>query len=143
MLAMEAIRDAIRTLGLEGVDSEEVQVRRLPYDGQDHWYRGITVHPVPETYGQGTNEREDIGYGCGVTLVQNNDNDSDYKLDQLLDWRETIRTYFVENSTLTGVSTTFTLKVEHGYVIDYDKLYDRNYDVSRLVVRVYSRETRT
>lgn len=143
MLAMEGIRDAIRGLTLSGLTSDEVQVRRLPYDAQNAWYRGVTVHPVPETYDEGSNERESVGYGCAVTLVNNSDNDADYKLDQLLLWRETIRRHFVENSSLSSASTVYTLKVSHGHVIDYEMLTDRNYDVSRLIIRAFSLETRT
>lgn len=143
MGVMEAIRDAIRTLELADITSDEVAVRRLPYDSQNHWYRGVTIHPVPEEYDEGTNEREAIGYGCGIAMVQNNDNDSDYKLDQLLLWREKIRQYFVENSSISGEGTVFTLKVEHGYVIDFNVLPERNYDLSRLVIRAYSLEERT
>jgi len=140
--AMEAARDRIRNLGLSDLDSYEVQVRRLPYDAKGNYHRGVTVYPVPETYDVGTNEREAIGYGLGLALVSNNDNDSDYKLDQLLVWRETIRMDFIEDASMTGVGTVFTVKVENGHVIDWDA-YAGNYDVSKLILRAYSLETRT
>ena len=142
MTAMEALRDRIRGLSLEDLSTDEVAVRRLPHDGE-HMYRGVTIHPVTESYDQGTNERENVGYGCAVTMVVNNDNQATRKLDLILKWREEIRREFVEDASLTGVSTTCTLKVEHGYPIDWDALFDKNYDVSRLVIRVFSLETRT
>jgi len=142
MISMEAIRDAIKTLSLTGLEDNEVKVRRLPHDGEQY-YQGITVHPVKEIFGQGSNLLEEVGYGCAVTMVENNNNNSDYKLDQILLWREAIRRYFVENTTLSGVSETCTIKVETGHVIDWDELFDKNIDVSRLVIRVRTLETRT
>ena len=142
MKAMEAVRDAIRVLALTNLTSAEVQVRRLPHDGEQ-FYPGITIHPVTETYGAGSNVLEEVAYGCAVTMVENNNNDSDFKLDQILLWRETIRRYFVENVTLSGVSETCTVKVESGHVIDWNELYEQNIDVSRLVIRVRTLETRT
>jgi hypothetical protein len=142
MQAMEAIRDRIRLLTLSGLTSDRVQVRRLPHDGEV-FHPGITIHPVPETYHDGTNMRESVGYGCAITMVVNNDNDQDYLLDRLLYWRETIRRHFVEDDGLVGVANSCTVKIEHGHVIDWNDLIKDNYDVSRLVARVYVLETRT
>lgn len=142
MNAMETIRDRIKDLNLTGLNDAYVKVRRLPHDGE-HYFEGITVHPLPEIYHVGTNERESVGYGCGVTMVVNNDNDEDYKLDRLLKWREAIRRHFVEDATLTNVSTCCTVKVEHNNVLDFKILHGGNLDVSSLVLRVYSLETRT
>lgn len=144
MQAMEGVRDAIQALDLTGLNDNRVAIRRLPHDGEVY-YPGITVHPIDERYDRGTNMREAIGYGIGVTMVVNCDNDKDYLLDRLLLWRETIRRYFVENdsiSTVTGGSS-YTLKVEHEKVLDWGDLRNKNYDVSTLIVRVYVLETRT
>ena len=142
MRAMEQIETRIIALHLDGVENDRIRVRRAPYDGE-HLYPGITIHPVKENYHVGTNERENVGYGCAITMVVNNDNDDFYKLDRLLDWRETIRRHFVEDARLTGVSTTCTVKVDHGHPLDWDDLTTRNQDVSSLLLRVYSLETRT
>lgn len=142
MSIMEAVRDQIRDLELTGIEDNRIQVRRLPHDGEVY-FPGITVHPVPETYDVGDNKRESVGYGVAVTMVVNNNNNQDYLLDRLLLWRENIRRDFVEKTVLSGVSTVCTVKVEHGHVIDWDDLFDKNYDVSRMILRVYSLETRT
>jgi hypothetical protein len=142
MLAMEEIRDRIRALTLTGLSSDRVQVRRLPHDGEVY-FPGITVHPVTETYHQGTNLRESVGYGCGITMVVNNNNNQDYLLDRLLLWREKIRRHFVEDDGLEGVTGSCTVKIEHQFPIDWQELHSKNYDVSRLVARVYVLETRT
>ncbi len=143
MQCLEAVRDEIQALNLSGLPDNRVRVRRLPHDGE-HYFPGVTVHPVPEKYEKGTNQREDIGYGCGVTIVVNNENDQDYLLDRLLYWRETIRRHFVEKPGLTAItlSSSCRVKVEHEHVIDWTTLYDKNHDVSTLVVRVIVRETR-
>jgi hypothetical protein len=144
--AMDAIATELETLraggSLPGISVYEIKVRRLPHDGE-HYFPGITIHPVGETSWRGTNEQEDIGYGCGLTFVQNNNNDSDYLLGNVATWRENVRRYFVENITVGSMPTPFTVKVEHGHVFDWDDLLQDNYDVSRLVLRVWSRETRT
>ena len=142
MQAMEAIKTAIDLLALDDLPSHRVKVRRLEHDGEKH-FEGITIHPVPEIFHHGTNMRESVGYGCAVTMVVNNNNNSLYLLDRLLLWREKIRRHFVENTTLSTMSTICTIKVEMGHVIEWKELYDRNIDVSRLVLRVYSWETRT
>jgi hypothetical protein len=142
MLIMEAVRDKIQGLDLSGLPDNRVAVRRLPHDGEVY-YAGITVHPIGETYGQGTNSRELPAYGVAITMVSNVDNDKDYNLDRILLWRETIRRAFVEDSSLTGCATVCTIKIEHGKVIDESILIGKNYDVSTIVARVYSLETRT
>lgn len=144
MQCLEAVRDKIQALDLTGLPDNRVVVRRLPHDGE-HYFPGISVHPGDENYDQGSNMREAIGYACAVTMVVNNNNDQDYLLDRLLYWRETIRRNFVEDSTLTGVTSgvVYTVKVEHNRVIDWTDLYDKNLDVSSLNIRVYVLETRT
>lgn len=137
--ALDAVAARIESLDLDG--DPVVSVRRLPHDGE-RYYDGITVHPVAEQYYIGTNERESVGYGCALTMVMNNDNDEDYKLDRLLYWRERIRRDLVEDSTLSGVPTTCTVKVEHGHPIDWKLLRSTNIDVSTMTVRVYSLENR-
>jgi hypothetical protein len=143
---LDAVATAIQNLNLTGLTDNRVAVRRLPHDGEAY-FPGITVHPVSEVYHAGTNMREAIGYGCAVTIVVNNENDQDYLLDRLLQWREKIRRYFVENSTLPGVTATgasvCTLKVEHGNPLDWNDLTRKNYDVSTLIVRAFVWETRT
>ena len=143
---LDVVATEIQGLHLTGLPDNRVVVRRLPHDGEAY-FPGVTVHPVKEIYHAGTNMREAIGYGCAVTMVVNNENDQDYLLDRLLEWREKIRRYFVENPTLTGITATgasmCTLKVEHGDPIDWNDLIKKIYDVSTLIVRAYVWETRT
>ena len=141
--ALNSVVEDLRQLGLPGLDSTDIKVRRLPTDGEVY-HKGISVHPVTEIYDDGTNMREDIGYGCGITMVVNNNNNQLYLLDRLLRWREMIRRHFVEKTVLQVMTTLCQIKVEHGPVLDIGELIKRNnYDVSTMVIRVWSRETRS
>lgn len=142
MAIMEQVRDDIRALSLTGLETYEIQVRRLPHDAKGAWCRGVTIHPLKEGFFSGSNEREDVGYGVGIAMVQNNDNDDYRKLDRLLLWREKIRQKFVEDSSMAAANTVFNVKVSHDHPIDWN-VHLQNYDVSRLALRVYSRESRT
>lgn len=142
--SLDAVHAAIVALGLAGIDSTKIKVRRKPWDSERP-YEGITVHPLEELAWRGTNMREDIGYRLGVTMIQNNDmaiNDAT-TMERILQWREAIRRYFVENSSLGAIAEMFNIKVEHGPVFKDDELKFDNYDISQLVLRVWIRETRT
>lgn len=142
MAIMEQVQSDIQALSLTGLEAYEIQVRRLPHDAKGFWHRGITIYPLQENFFSGSNEREDVGYGLGIAMAQNNNNDDLRKLDQLLLWRETIVRHFVENSSMAAAATVFNVKVSHDHPIDWDRFL-QNYDVSRLTLRAYSREART
>ena len=139
---MLAVQDIIKALALEDIPEDEVRVRKLPHDGEVY-YRGITIHPVEERSIHGTNEREDVGYGIAVTMVQNNDDDMVRNLDRMLTWREAIRKKFVEDRDLGGLTQHFTIKVEFGRVFDDRDILKRSFDISVLVLRCWAREVRT
>ena len=144
MQCLEGVRDVIVALGLTDLPTNRIVIRRRPHDGS-MYFPGITVHPSRERYSPGTNQRESIGYGCAVTMVVNNDNDSVYLLDRLLGWRESIRRKFVEKGALSGVTsgTVYTVKVEHEDVMDWGLLKNSNLDVCSLCIRPFVLETRT
>lgn len=142
MMCMEAVQTVIQDLNLTGLNDNRVCVRRKPHDGK-RFHHGVSIHPGDERYDQGTNEREAIGYGCVVTMAVNNDNEQLALLDRLLYWRQQIRRKFVEDGSLGSVTGVYSVKVEHGRVIDWTDLEDKNTDVTVLVIRVYVLETRT
>lgn len=132
--ALDAIASDIASLSLSGC--EAVKVRAAPKD-RGRWYDGITVHPVKEDERAGTNERDDIGYACQVTMVVNNNEDLD-EADLFGTWRQTIRKKFI-HQRLTGVDDCYTCLVEPGPVyVDNEK----NYDIGTMIIRVLCRETR-
>ena len=142
--ALDAVKTALEALDLDGIGQSNgrIKVRRFPHDGE-HYFPGITVHPSKEEYDVGTNNREDVGYGCQLTMVQNNDNDDDLYLNRVLQWRETIRKTFVEDPTIGTIPDDFRVMVEMGPVFVWDDFAKENYDVSIMTLRVWCRESRS
>ena len=123
------------------VSPEEIAIRKWPYDSsysKDHWYPGITIHRSVEREFAGTNERDDIGYGVQITMVLDNSADPT-ETDIFSDWRQKIRKAFI-HQRLSGVTSVCTCLVEPGPVY---KNVPEDYDVSTLLIRVISRETRS
>ena len=131
----------IRAIGLPGISASRVKVRRMPTDGEQ-MFPGITVHPVTERIGRGVNDRDDIGYGVALTIVQNNSGSSLEGLDRILMWREQIRHHFLTQKTIVGEQCVFVIDVEHGYPIDWSSEFRKNYDISSMVLRCWVRENR-
>lgn len=69
----DAFVTAIQALSVTGVTSSEIVARRWPWAETTNGksgiiHRGITVHPRGWQKAKGTNVREDVGYGVGMTL---------------------------------------------------------------------------
>jgi len=137
---LSAIESTINGLTFT-VDPEEIAIRKWPYDkGRDsnHWYPGVTIHRLPDDEMNGTNERDDVVYNVGVTMVV--DNSADPTEDDIqAEWQQTIRKAFI-HQRLSGVTCVCTCLIAPGP--EYRNVPE-NYDVSSLTVRVVSRETRT
>jgi len=132
---LDAVQTAIDALSL--TDCEEVAVRAVPKDGGE-FYHGITVSPVAEQEFAGTNTREDIGYGVQITMVVANDVDPT-EGDLLTTWRQTIRKKFIHQK-IASITTVTTCLVEPGPVYANTP---EHLDISTMIIRVISRETRT
>ena len=139
---LSAVQSTIRGLSLEGIDSDEIQVRKQP------WHRklalpGVLITPVEEILPAdgGTNARNDIGYGVRITLVQAGNQSPDTNLDRLLRWREQVVRAF-QAKRLAGVTPSIVCRIEPGLVFE-PIAADRQYDVSALVIRCFTREART
>jgi len=140
--AMIAVRDRVRALNLPGLDNSDVQVRKLPTDGEQ-FYRGITIHPVRERIGRGVNDRDDIGYGVAITFVQNDPGEWVEHMDRWLHWREKVRQDFINDSCVTGIEVVFHVRVEPGTVYSEKDILRRDYDIGTMVLRCWVREGRT
>lgn len=143
----DAVIAAIKTLNLTGVQEAEIVARRRPWrvlgDGSVEMFRGITVHPIEETEAPGTNEREDIGYGVGVTMVVPSDLKLTEGRDKVYAWREAIRRklyHDVLSITFAG-GLYLQTKISHNQLV-MPKEADR-YEFSSLLVRCWMREGRT
>ena len=129
-------------LSLTGVTSYGVVVRWLPWDDYE-FHRGITVHPAKEAVqnAPGTCGRDDVGYGCQVTMVEANQSDLTKNLNLHLQWQESIRKAFI-NQRLTGITSVYTCSVQTKDVPIPAAFTKKNYLAHALVVRCWSRETR-
>jgi hypothetical protein len=142
---LEATAKAIRGLTLPG--APDVAVRRLPWNDTGdatHFYRGITVHPTTEAVSAGTNLREDIGYGCVVTMIVPASGSVAEDIDKVSQWREAIRRKVVHDAfqdiNLEGANH-YTTKVVH-HQLNVPKEGHR-YEISSLLIRCWMRESRT
>lgn len=151
-----AVRDAIRGMSLTGIPKASVVVTKRPTnepkDLPSEKYPCILVAPFgPETIDPagGTNQRDDINYPVLVAILDNNQQaiahgtaeDVGSNLDQILQWRETIRKGF-HLSRLTGIDSVYQIQVQPQQIIDLGAWDSRRLTASALLLRVFSRETR-
>lgn len=89
---MEGIRDAIEALELDGKPPVQVRENYWFLNGEKpEAFAGITIHELGEDYDDGVIGLEDVGYRCGVTLVEFANNDGKLALSRGLQWRKPIR----------------------------------------------------
>ncbi len=139
---LDEVRSTIVGLALAGIDSEQIQIRKQP------WHRelslpGVLLTPIGELLPRegGTNASNEIGYGIRITLVQAGNQSLAANLDRLLLWREAIvRAFHLRR--LANVAESVLCRIEPGAVVE-SLAADRQYDVSVLVVRCFSREPRS
>lgn len=143
--ALDAVATAIQGLDLTGLPDDEVRVRRWPWKETSQGtvpHRGITVHPLTEAEYPGTNERDDIGYGIGVTIIVGSDHAAYEQIDRVPAWREAIRRNL--HRTRLGLSITgcneLDFMVSHGQLNVPKDL--SKYEVSTLFCRYAIRESR-
>ena len=145
---LEEIAGVIRGLALRRLDHSSVHVARLPWyingDGTAVINRGIYVHPAEEREAPGTNEREDIGYGCAITMIVPATHSGLEEVGLVSEWRETIRRRLV-NRRLTDLvlegGHSCIVKIEHNN-LNVPRQAHR-YEVSSMVARCWVREPRT
>lgn len=136
----DAIVAAIQAIGLEGVQSTEVVLRKVPRD-RNHLNKGVTVSPVKAIEAAGTNERDDFGYAALVTLTEGTSNGGTENMGRVSLWREQIRKVF-HNKRLSAVALSVVCSVGHGDSFLPKELQGHN-DVSTLLIRCWTREGRT
>lgn len=144
---LELIAETIKGLALDRLAPEEVVVCRKPWKDEGNGNvvidRGIRIHKAPEAEAAGTNERDDIGYGCFVTMIVPTDESQAENTDLVGAWRATIRREFLHARLDVSLDDGqyVTTKVSHGE-IDVPKEAHR-YEVSTLLIRCWMREPRS
>lgn len=145
--AMAEVKKLICGLKLAGVTQDEIVVRRqwATRQGDGTWvpHRGITIHAEKEKQDPGTNRSEDIGYGIGVTMFIPPSHAAS-SLGNVTEWRRLIRRRFINQrlQITAPVNAHICINtVEHG---DFAKDFDyHTYELSTLLIRVWTRETRS
>lgn len=144
----DAFVTTIQGLDLTGVTDAEIVARRDPFqrDGSGKIvsiHRGITIHPVPESERAGTNEREEVGYGVGITMVVPYDHSGTTNRDVIPAWRSAIRRKIIRDTiTITESGANFCdLTWEHGRISVPREMHQ--WEVSTMVGRCWVRQTRT
>jgi len=145
MECLEKIAADIVALSLAGVLTSQIEVLSTPWDDVSI-HTGITIHPAREDIRNvgGTCQRDDIGYGCQVTMVDPNLGSHRDKIDQPAFWAQKIRSKFInQRLTLPGAVDVYACRIERPRPILPKKLMQRfNYTVQALVVRCWTRESR-
>jgi hypothetical protein len=91
----------------------------------------------------GTNERDDIGYGIGITMYRGGDHAAYELIDEVPAWREKIRRELAYRTITISASgcDMLTTHVEHGQLLVPKEF--AHWEFSHLVLRCWVRESRT
>lgn len=143
--ALTLVAQAILELRLPKLGAEEVKVRRYPWSGSGQditYFRGISVHPGEEQESQGTNERDDIGYGVFITMLIPQNTDTADGAGLLPLWRRKIRKRFshVRLGIKESGSNEITTTIRPGQYLEPRGIKGR-YEKSVLLVRCWVRES--
>lgn len=133
---LDAVKTAIDGLSLSGTPT--VTVQKQPWS-PNSVAAGITVCPAVEQLGDGTNIRNDVGYGVLVAMCQPSNHDLTTGVETLLKWRQKILRAFHNTTALAAVA--YSSAVEPGPVFDWGAFLNQ-WDTSILIIRVKTREAR-
>jgi len=144
-----AFQTTIRALGLSGVSSDSIVVKKLPLkvvkDFDALSYPVIILSPVrprsiPE---QGAGVADDTIYGVNIAIYDDDDQERTLSanMDTRMLWVENIRKA-LHNKRIDSVSTVYRCVVQYKDVM-VPRAWTHNLYASGLHVDVYSREHRT
>lgn len=142
---LDNVATVIQGLSLTGVNSDAIVVRKLPWS-KDFIHKGITISWDDEHEARGTNERDDWGYPCLVTMVRGEGKGWKEHLGDIATWRQTIRRTFHNKRPLSSVSETGTCNLictVTNRSPTIPEWWEGNYDVGQLLILAWYRETRT
>jgi len=134
-----SIIETIRGLGIQGVDADEIALRDIAED--TYAPRGISVVPMVESEGAGTNAKDDYGYRFMVIMSRGTGKSWSESTTLLQDWRNAVRKAF-NNKRLADVTKVHICGVTNGDYLQPRKWQDSK-AASILVVTCWAREART
>ena len=145
---LSAVQTGIQNIGLDGIDSDSVVVKKLPLervktnDGLD--WPIILITPLKATLNPaaGDNVNDDVVYGVLVTIIAADNQESTLaaNLSAYMLWLEQIRKKF-HNKLLTNVATVYGCNVEPANTVDFPA-WTKNLWASGLLLKFSSREYR-
>lgn len=150
MASLEAIAEALRAQVLRDV-GYDVQVQRDPID-LNQIRPGVYVTPTSVQRKTGTVSRDDIGYGCQISVIGGTMLPRGHNPERITSWQEDAARLF-NNKRLGQVAETYNLrtgdfqlgsKVEDAPV-GWDAVEQQGdkLESAAIVVRVWVREART
>lgn len=146
---LNAVRDKIKTLTLEGIASANIQ-RKLLGKVDSAIKAGTLKLPAvvvsgllgSERISFGTVKDDDVGYPCTVAIVSNADGEdleTEAGEERYLLWRQTIREAF-QNQRLAAVESVAMCSVEPANIVELNAWVGSSLFVSGMIVRALSRD---
>ena len=162
---LEKVLEDIQGLSLTDMPTENIELIKVENyrETVEPGLPGVLVFPLGMeniTVNSGTTCRDDIGYPVGVLILDADRQDTStglpadaddgtqdqaFRFDQKLLWREKIRKHFNnQRLTLSGVSVgVHRCTIEPGDIVRGNDFLEANIWVSAMVIRCWTRETRT
>lgn len=135
----ESVVTTIKGLGLSNLAQDEVALRDI--QESDFAPRGISVVPMSELEGAGTNAKDDYGYRFMIVMSKGSGKSWTENTQTLTEWRNAVRKAF-NNRRLAEVDKVHICSVANGDYLQ-PKKWQENKLASILVVTCWSRETRS
>lgn len=138
---LEAVQSTIRNLSLSGIDSANVLVRATPWD-RNLTKPCVVIAPLQEQMpaNEGTNTKDQIGYGVIVTFAKATNEDVTTSRNAFLEWRRRAAAAF-RNQRLSGVSEVYRCTIEPLPVL-LGSAFDKGLDLGGFVIRALAYEAR-
>ena len=149
-LILDAVRDTISGLSIDGISSSNVKVCWFPAAEQLQSAGVIANLPtvLVSPYGSedmssgGTNIGDDYGYPALVSIVAATDQNLSAHLDKYLYWREQITKAF-HNKRLSGVTNVWRCVARPGAIADFAAFQSSSFWASYVSITCFDRNNRS
>ena len=144
---LEAVRDKVRTLTLDGIQPADVKIRKLPKATESlDGLPCVVVAPGedPELLTPHSFEDDasyEVAYSVDVVCVADDDADFVTNIDRYFRWREQVRRAF-QSPRLEDVPAVFDTRLKPLAPLDR-QLLNNNYAYTGITVRFHASEQRT
>jgi hypothetical protein len=149
---LEAVANRLRSMGLEGIEDDRIEVRSLAWiaDPEELPTPCVIVSPAPEgtPWQEGSNETDRANFAAFISVVLANSRNVQRGLGLQLYWREQIRRKFqnLHPGTFTEYTQTDDAQFIHGHVESGDKFIEAakrdQRDAQYFLVRMRVKEPR-